>query len=436
MAKTAPQRVFTFQPPADVHSLTSEHLPPGHLRSLFSLPHHHGNVSEVGPGEYPDSATFFSVYAPTTDAQSRGPSCRDAKAQGKASESWRWRVCGDPGWGTPLVLRQYANVTSPRAFERFMSDTSMRAAYIRRENLADLAPPPRLRAVELGSRRETRRLQTLEMPFSTFLNKYRTPQRPAGDAGSAGGRSSAPTEESIYYAVSPLPHQLAADVNLPSVLRCGGGARALHQLNLWMSAGGTESVLHTDQYDNMNCVFAGTKRFFLIDSQYYGLVADPRCGWYDANAAVKAAGDEAMPEAARRLKHGYGAFGGGVNVSAVDLRRFPCFANLPFVEATLHPGDCLFLPRHWVHHVASDGGTHDRSVALNLWWVRPERYEPTDCVTADRDRSGARIYADEEPVPIADCAMRIWADADAGNQHQPPCRHGRREFVAEPKMEL
>ena len=46
--------------------------------------------------------------------------------------------------------------------------------------------------------------------------------------------------------------------------------------------------------------------------------------------------------------------------SAVDLARFPCLSHLPFFEATLQPGDCLIIPRHWMHHVASDGGPDGR----------------------------------------------------------------------------
>ena len=407
----APVRV-PHEAPAAVHSLplpfSARNPPPGHLQSIFSLPLNRGNVSEVGPGAYPSAATIFSQYTPTTDAQQRGPSCREAKSQGDQSLSWRWRVCGDPGWGTPLVLRQYAK--SMRAFERFASDDRMRQAYTQRRD--DFSPPPLLRAVELGRRREDRRLSTRSMSVSAFLDSYR--QVTASES----------EEERILYAVSPLPALLAEDVPLPSFLRCGGAARKLHSLNLWMSSGGTESVLHSDQYDNLNCVLSGSKRFLLIDSAYYGIVADTRCGWYDAEKAARQAGDGDLPEELKRLKHGYGAFGGGVNVSAVDLLRFPCFANLPFTEATLRAGDCLLLPRHWMHHVASDGG---RSIALNLWWKRPERFDSDDCVAAD-PATGAALYDEHEPVPAADCAIATWGDAPP-EPSRPPCTPARRRGV-------
>ena len=34
---------------------------------------------------------------------------------------------------------------------------------------------------------------------------------------------------------------------------------------MWFSSGGTQSVVHTDAVDNINCVFDGSKEFVLID---------------------------------------------------------------------------------------------------------------------------------------------------------------------------
>jgi hypothetical protein len=212
----------------------------------------------------------------------------------------------------------------------------------------------------------------------------------------------------------------------------------VHALNLWMSAGGTESVLHTDPFDNLNCVFAGSKRFFLIDAIFSSLVTSPKCGWYDAEKAATAAGDGRLPTDAKRLKHGYGAFGGypgHLNVSAVDLLSFPCLANVPHYEATLQPGDCLFLPSHWFHHVASDGGPppHTRSVAFNLWWKRPQRFDPTDCVER-HPTTGEQLYGAGEPVPAADCAASYWSDQPP-RPHEPACRPGRRGSVTETELD-
>lgn len=53
--------------------------------------------------------------------------------------------------------------------------------------------------------------------------------------------------------------------------------------------------------------------------------------------------------------------------SAVDLRaleQFPAFTNATVQEALLGPGDLLFNPAHWWHHVES----LDASISVSFWW--------------------------------------------------------------------
>lgn len=38
----------------------------------------------------------------------------------------------------------------------------------------------------------------------------------------------------------------------------------------WMSSGGTKSVLHQDDLDNINCLFRGSKDLLLINPVKYG----------------------------------------------------------------------------------------------------------------------------------------------------------------------
>ena len=108
-----------------------------------------------------------------------------------------------------------------------------------------------------------------------------------------------------------------------------------------------------------------------------------------------------------------------------------CSSDLPYTEATLRAGDCLFIPQHWVHHVASDGGADGRSVAFNLWWRRPERYEPKDCLDGKAGGYG------EAPVPASDCAFETWQDPPP-QPNEPACsrERGRRRGAAQTKQEL
>ena len=34
---------------------------------------------------------------------------------------------------------------------------------------------------------------------------------------------------------------------------------------MWFSSGGTKSVIHTDSFDNINCLFRGEKTFVMVD---------------------------------------------------------------------------------------------------------------------------------------------------------------------------
>ena len=43
------------------------------------------------------------------------------------------------------------------------------------------------------------------------------------------------------------------------------------------SSGNTSSVVHTDDYDNINCLLQGDKQFILLDPNTYSDVADEVC---------------------------------------------------------------------------------------------------------------------------------------------------------------
>ena len=79
--------------------------------------------------------------------------------------------------------------------------------------------------------------------------------------------------------------------------------------NLWWSAGGTKSVVHRDSEENLNCVFAGSKRFAFWSPAHAETITDASlCGWADV---------EGKPEL------GYGEFAAALDVDRVDLERLP-----------------------------------------------------------------------------------------------------------------
>jgi lysine-specific demethylase 8 len=53
-----------------------------------------------------------------------------------------------------------------------------------------------------------------------------------------------------------------------------------------------------------------------------------------------------------------------VDVRAPDADRFPAFAEVPYVDVVLEPGDMLYVPPRWWHYVQS----MDRSCSVSFWW--------------------------------------------------------------------
>jgi hypothetical protein len=125
---------------------------------------------------------------------------------------------------------------------------------------------------------------------------------------------------------------------------------------LWLG-GRVRTQIHHDRDHNLACVIAGRRRFVLFPPEqvvnlYIGPIDNP-------------------PPLSL------------VDLEAPDFSRFPRFANaLASAQiAELGPGDALFMPRHWWHHVTS----HDPYNAMvNYWWGThaPGLENPYDCFLA------------------------------------------------------
>ncbi|XP_065648852.1 uncharacterized protein LOC100207979 isoform X6 [Hydra vulgaris] len=76
-------------------------------------------------------------------------------------------------------------------------------------------------------------------------------------------------KEEIYM-VSKVPDYLQKDILMPPPLRCNNTRKLMLDHVTWMSSGGTKSVLHNDDLDNINCLFRGTKELLFINPVKYG----------------------------------------------------------------------------------------------------------------------------------------------------------------------
>ncbi|RBP51677.1 cupin-like domain-containing protein [Arenicella xantha] len=106
-----------------------------------------------------------------------------------------------------------------------------------------------------------------------------------------------------------------------------------------------EVATHYDVSDNLACVIAGRRRFTLFPPEQ---IANLYIGPIDYTLAGRPASL--------------------VSLRQPDLDKYPRFktAMQHAVVAELGPGDVLFIPSLWWHHVASSGGFN---VLLNYWWA-------------------------------------------------------------------
>jgi len=63
-----------------------------------------------------------------------------------------------------------------------------------------------------------------------------------------------------------------------------------------------------------------------------------------------------------------------VELRSPDVRRFPRFADARFVYAVLEPGDVLYIPAYWWHHVDS---CFEETISVNFWHRHRSSSRPT-----------------------------------------------------------
>jgi lysine-specific demethylase 8 len=166
--------------------------------------------------------------------------------------------------------------------------------------------------------------------------------------------------EIVYLAQNELFPQVQNDIPIPTFC-CepneahGIGEGNLYHTMLWMGPKNTVSPLHYDPLDNLLIQVVGWKRVLLFPP-------DDKSKTFHTSNDANCSGDKQW--------HHAGVDENQYNTSAVDienpdLERYPNFelAPIPF-ECTLGPGDALYIPKKWWHHVRS----LDFSVSANIWW--------------------------------------------------------------------
>mmetsp|Transcript_13911 Transcript_13911/g.34092 ORF Transcript_13911/g.34092 Transcript_13911/m.34092 type:complete len:373 (-) Transcript_13911:45-1163(-) len=228
--------------------------------------------------------------------------------------------------------------------------------------------------------KETRTAAQKKMKIAKFLKNYK---------------------EKGWYSVATFPKAMQKHIPLPKFFHCGNLDSKMHGAVLWMSGGGTKSVIHNDGQDGLNCQLDGVKHWILWSPKYEKKIQSKKLGWVNA-------------EEDKEFKKAYGSFAGKVDVDNVDLEKYPGWDDLEWYELWMNPGDCLFNPSTWFHAVQGEPG---RSQSALVWWFRP-KYNPKSCDAA-------------QPYPgntsLAEC---VWGHEGEPRSKPTKCRPRKEQIAA------
>lgn len=190
------------------------------------------------------TTTFFDL------PNARGPVAELTKEQWSRASSRDFAREYATGWGKPVILRGMAK--EHPAFQKWSTDEQLVAAYGSETVEVEMA------------KKESREHNELDMPLREFVQKYKGKE---------------------MYSVTDIPDTMRRDLRMFDLFRCSHAFSFLYLLLFWWSSGGTESVLHNDPQDNLNCVIAGEKRFAMFHPARRNWIESRQaCGWVDTGS--------------------------------------------------------------------------------------------------------------------------------------------------------
>ena len=131
-----------------------------------------------------------------------------------------------------------------------------------------------------------------------------------------------------YLRFSPLLQQLPVmerDIDLEWLKSLRGPRSFGNTCYMFIGGKGTRTLLHNDQPCNLYVQVSGRKKWTLYPAECAPFL-DPRVSTT-------------------------GYFDSPVDIDKPDLERHPLFRYIDGYEVTLEPGDVLYIPPHWWHHV-------------------------------------------------------------------------------------
>ena len=180
----------------------------------------------------------------------------------------------------------------------------------------------------------------------------------------------------------PLPSLVRDMAPLPWMERLH-----VHDLNVWLGDGHFRNTLHFDPYDNFLCQIKGAKHLQLWPPE-----ASPYL-YYNQRKDIQAQYEPGRGEYQRRDTGIVSTNTAAINGARPDLAAFPRFAQAQKMQSScqVQPGDCLYLPRGFHHHVFSEADAEEGfNAAINIW-----------------------VHRDGESVPQSDGKGSVGAKPDA-----------------------
>jgi hypothetical protein len=170
-----------------------------------------------------------------------------------------------------------------------------------------------------------------------------------------------------------IPDEMLPEIPLPHVINCGPFIRDISEKNnkevklgnnsiddssskisqliepiLLISAGETSSLLQSQPYHNIHCVFDGRADFFMIPTEQFEKLRNAK-NWRNLLDL-----HETFPHSSYWYSK--------INVDMVNAYKYKILQNLVWNWASLRAGDCIYLPANELHQVRSYG----RGVATSI----------------------------------------------------------------------
>lgn len=197
-----------------------------------------------------------------------------------------------------------------------------------------------------------------------------------------------------WYLSSTVHSDMMPELPLPSILSCGSYKHRLTEAELWMSSGGTSSLLHSHGDHNLHCVLDGRKDFILIDPQYK-----------DVFKFV-----ETYPNS--------GSGQSSMDMDMINAYKFPKIGQTPWTWSTLWQGDCIYVPAGYMHQVRAYG----RGISYTIQFAPVKEYESSDCKrdSKSKRKKKGKKEDDKETDDIAKLSLEdvdfVWAYSN-GERH-------------------